>query len=160
VAAEPGPELFVVDHDQAGELAVAADQVEAKACALDVKPAGLVGEPAHRFGQPARVHRVGTAQVGFGAVNVVAAEQLFFHLASERGTDLRVGPVVDQRLMEAFRDDGEPASRVEHAAGALLHEEDVIGRAVGRCWPCDRTQRECPAAAQPAGHVEHGRRVR
>ena len=50
------------------------------------------------------------------------AEQLLFHLATERRTDPRVGTNVVQRLMEAFRDHGQPSSSVDYLSGPLLYK--------------------------------------
>lgn len=92
--AEPCPELLVADADQAGELIVAAHHVETESGAFHAQPAGLVEEPAYRLIEPARVHRVGPALVTNRGVDLVAAEQLLFHLSAKRGSELHVSAVV------------------------------------------------------------------
>lgn len=66
-------------------------------------------------------------RVGDGVVDVGAAEQFLFHLAPERRADLCVAADVGEGLVEALRDDGQAAGRVQDVARAFLDQQDVVG---------------------------------
>ncbi len=141
-------ELLILDHDQTGELVVPADQVEPEPSALHPQPARSLCQPAHRRGQPARVHRVGRTLSARRVVDVSAPEQLLLQFASQCCPDPRVRTMVHQRPVERFGNDRQPARRVKHASGSLLDEQQVVRSAavrVGR--PRDRGQREYSARA-------------
>ena len=73
------------------------------------------------------MHGVGVSQLAQCVVEVASAEELLFHLTEQRRADLGVGADVGERLVEAFRDHGESTCSIEHVAGSLLDEEEVVG---------------------------------
>jgi hypothetical protein len=92
------------------------------------------------------VHRIGPASLTHRVVYIVAAEQFFFHLPSKRTADLRVGPVVGQRLMKSLRYYGETAYGVDNVAGSLLHEQWIVRvTAIPAGGAGDRAQSESAA---------------
>src|SRR5512133_3276996 len=84
LAAEPSPPLLIIDHDEAGELVVAAEQVDSKAHTLG--PVGIrilaLQQPPQRRAEQVGVERVDLAEVAAEQVaKLLPAQQLLLQLA-------------------------------------------------------------------------------
>lgn len=101
------------------------------------------------------MQRVGLTVLACCRVHVQATEELFLHLAFDRRGQPRVVAEVAQRFVECLRDDREPASRVQYAAGPLLNQQDEVASTARPSWRsrrCEQSQRPTCAKALVEGY--------